>query len=101
LKQAWGPARASAEKDRHNDSFQARMAWHAGFRGRILLILAGNDLTAREFPALPPLRHRGVACSMTRISRVDVAGSDHTFSCHAWRRQVEDATIDWLRSFSA
>jgi exosortase A-associated hydrolase 1 len=103
LKQAWGPARASAGKDRHDDSFQTRMARGiAGFRGRILLILAGNDLTAKEFlhyTATSP-SWRGVLDD-ARISRVDVAESDHTFSCHAWRRQVEDATIDWLRSFSA
>jgi hypothetical protein len=62
--------------------------------------LAGNDLTARSSctHATSP-SWRGV--SMTPDRRVDVAESDHTFSCHAWRRQVEDATLDWLRSFSA
>jgi exosortase A-associated hydrolase 1 len=103
LKQAWGPARASAGKGRHDDSFQTRMARGiAGFRGRILLILAGNDLTAKEFLHYTATSSawRGVLDG-ARISRVDVAESDHTFSCRAWRRQVEDATIDWLRGFGA
>jgi len=92
-----------AKNDRHDDSFQARMARGvAGFRGRILLIVAGNDLTAKEFlhySANSP-SWRGVLDG-ARISRVDVAESDHTFSCRAWRRQVEDATIAWLRGFGA
>lgn len=83
--------------------FQARMARGlAGFRGKMLLIMAGNDLTAQEFlqyTAASPDWHgllRG-----TNVSHVEVPEADHTFSSRAWRQQVEDATIEWLRGLCA
>ena len=71
----------------------------AAFGGRVLLVMAGNDLTAKEFlqyTAASPL-WRGVLAS-DRISRFDVQQADHTFSSAAWRAQVEDATIAWLQA---
>jgi uncharacterized protein len=82
-----------------DNSFQARMARGlAGFRGQMLLIIAGNDLTAKEF-----LGYTGASAAWRglldapRVSRVDVPDADHTFSSRAWRAQVEDATIAWLK----
>jgi exosortase A-associated hydrolase 1 len=82
------------------DAFQDRMARGvAGFGGRILLIMAGNDLTAKEFlqytAASPPWRG---LLALDRITRIDLPQADHTFSSAAWRKQVEDATIDWLQA---
>jgi exosortase A-associated hydrolase 1/exosortase A-associated hydrolase 2 len=99
LNQAWGRPLSAQPPKSVDDSFQSRMARGvAGFHGRILLIIAGNDLTAKEF-----LHYAGAAPSWRgllegpRISRVDVAEADHTFSSRAWSTQVEDATIAWLR----
>jgi exosortase A-associated hydrolase 1 len=82
------------------DTFQDRMARGiAGFGGRVLLIVAGNDLTAKEFlqytAASPPWRG---LLALDRVSRVDLPEADHTFSSAVWRKQVEDATIAWLRA---
>jgi exosortase A-associated hydrolase 1 len=78
--------------------FQDRMA--AGltrFPGRVLLILSGNDLTAREFteytrgsPAWSGL------LDTERIERVDLPQADHTFSSGAWRGEVADRMLRWL-----
>ena len=92
-------ASSSAPSGR-DDAFQVRMARGlAGFRGRVLLILAGNDLTAKEFlqytAASTPWR--GLLAS-DRITRIDLPQADHTFSSAAWREQVEDATIAWLQA---
>jgi exosortase A-associated hydrolase 1/exosortase A-associated hydrolase 2 len=99
LEQAWGHFRSVRSHGPRDGSFQSRMARGiAGFRGRVLLILAGNDLTAKEF-----LQHAGVSApwrgllTASRVSRVDVPQADHTFSCRAWREQVEDATLAWLQ----
>lgn len=82
--------------------FQLRMARGlAGFRGRLLLIMAENDLTAHEFlqyTAASPA-WRGLL-DAANVSRVDVPQADHTFSSRAWRQQVEDATITWLQGLS-
>jgi hypothetical protein len=93
----------SAAQPAADQSFQARMARGlAGFRGRVLLILGGNDLTAKEFLqyAESSAPWRGLL-SDAKLARVDVADADHTFSCRAWRGEVEEATIAWLQGWSA
>jgi uncharacterized protein len=81
--------------------FQARMA--AGLRnfaGPALLVLSGNDLTAREF-----IDHTAkdaqwrAALARPGVSRVDLPHADHTFSRRAWHAQVERATLAWLDSW--
>jgi exosortase A-associated hydrolase 1 len=79
-------------------SFQTRMArgWKR-FRGDILLICSGDDLTAREFidHASSDAEWAGLLAEM-RVARCDVAEADHTFSRAAWRDQVAAWTADWL-----
>lgn len=79
-------------------SFQTRMAlaWQ-GFTGDIMLILSGDDYTAKEFleytttdPAWQGyLAHPG-------CTRQDLADVDHTFSGAVARQQVESLTLAWL-----
>lgn len=79
--------------------FQERMArgWQV-FAGRILLILSGNDYTAKEFLEYTS----GVASwrdllERTNVSRVDIDGADHTFSSQEWCKTVENVCLDWLK----
>lgn len=79
-------------------SFQAAMArGFAAFHGRVLLIVSGNDLTAREF-----LDHARTSrmwdglLDHPKVSRVELAEADHTFSRRDWLRTVEAETIAWL-----
>lgn len=79
-------------------SFQDRMA--AGLRDfdrPALLILSGDDYTAREFslhaessPAWRGLLDAG------RVQRHDLPQADHTFSDPAQSAEVENATLNWL-----
>ncbi|MFV8835851.1 hydrolase 1, exosortase A system-associated [Aquisalimonas sp.] len=69
----------------------------ARFRGRVLLILSGNDLTADEF------RDTVAASSRWRellarpgVSRVDLADANHTFSRQQWRDEVSRCTAEWI-----
>jgi exosortase A-associated hydrolase 1 len=79
--------------------FQDRMArgWHH-FAGRILLILSGNDYTAKEFLeyAAGTASWRGLL-ERANVSRIDIAGADHTFSSQEWRKTVENTCLDWLK----
>lgn len=79
--------------------FQERMArgWNH-FTGPILLILSGDDYTAKEFLeyAAGAPSWRGLL-EQAGITRVDVAGADHTFSSQQWRNSVENACLDWLK----
>lgn len=78
--------------------FQTKMAaaWRR-FPGKILLILSGDDYTAKEF-----IEHASVDSAWAGwqarpgLQRVDVADADHTFSRAAWRQAVEQATLTWL-----
>lgn len=79
-------------------SFIERMGdgWHR-MESRTLVVLSGNDLTAREFadfcrtqPAWREATQRGRSC-------VEIVDADHTFSRRDWKHAVEQATLDWLR----
>jgi len=76
----------------------ARMLTAAqAFRGRMLWILSGNDLTADEFRdllAAEPRWQRMLEDNRSR--RVDLPRANHTFSSRAWREEVSQATRRWL-----
>ncbi len=70
-----------------------------GTRARILLILSGNDLTAKEFLDTTGGQKRWKKLlGAPRLQRRDLSEADHTFSRAAWRDQVADWTLDWVRS---
>lgn len=89
---------ASAGDEDEGLGFQARMArgWKR-FRGDILLICSGDDLTAREF-----VDHAARDAAWTgllderRVARCELADADHTFSRAEWRDRVAEQTADWL-----
>lgn len=78
--------------------FQQRMgiAWHQ-FPGQILLILSGDDYTAKEFQEFASadphwknyLAHASLQCH-------EVPGVDHTFSGDASRQQAGRLTREWV-----
>jgi exosortase A-associated hydrolase 1 len=79
-------------------SFQERMAesWRQ-FPGAVLLILSGQDYTAKEFLEFVGSTAGWAALiDAENVSRVDVPDADHTFSSHEQRSSVESATLDWL-----
>lgn len=89
-----GPRQADARQK----PFQQRMAlaWHK-FPGQILLILSGEDYTAKEFqefasndPAWKNYQRHA------RLQRHEVPGVDHTFSGAASRQQAEQITLKWI-----
>lgn len=93
-------SRGESTKGGVSASFQQQMArgWRS-FNGKILLVLSGDDYTAKEFQeyAAHDLAWQG-ALALPHVQRVDLADADHTFSSHAWRQMVEVATLDWIRS---
>jgi uncharacterized protein len=83
--------------------YQYRMArtW-AAFEGAILLVLSGNDFTAKEFidaTRSEPAWSR--ALQHARLHRHDLPDADHTFTASAWRERVEQLTIAWLKALPA
>lgn len=70
------------------------------FRGRVLLILSGKDLTAQEFNELARASRRwGRLLSAPRVERRDLPEANHTFSSREWRDQVAAWTAAWVRSW--
>lgn len=81
-------------------SFQDRMAEGLRlFPGKVLLILSGNDYTAKEFLEFADANAdwRALLSSATTC-RADIRDADHTFSSRAQRSLVESETVKWLRS---
>jgi exosortase A-associated hydrolase 1 len=72
----------------------------ARFKGRVLVVLSGADLTAQEFS---DLAHRRGAwqrlMAAPRFTRRQIDKADHTFSRRPWQDQVSSWTREWLRSW--
>lgn len=72
----------------------------ARFSGRVLLILSGNDLTAREFVDVSSASRRWrKLLAAPRVTRRDLPEATHTFSRREWRNQVAAWTIQWLHAW--
>lgn len=72
-----------------------------GFPGPTLLILSGQDLTAREYESRVqenPAWREWTGAGQVTLQRLEAA--DHTFSRAAWRDQVAGWTLDWLRAIA-
>ena len=79
-------------------SFQDRMAqgWRQ-FGGRVLLILSGDDLVAKEFVGYVASHANWLGLIDAKaVARVDIADADHTFSASVQRTRVENETLTWL-----
>lgn len=91
-------SKSALPADAASQPFQQRMAraWQQ-FSGQILLILSGDDYTAKEFseyantdPAWKNYQNHA------KLTRHEVPGVDHTFSGAASRKLAEDATLAWI-----
>jgi exosortase A-associated hydrolase 1 len=92
-------ARRAGTADASGASFQQRMAagW-ARFGGDILLVLSDDDFTAREFDEYARSSPSWQGLLVRRgVTRLDVAGANHTFANAADRSRVESATLAWLQ----
>jgi uncharacterized protein len=71
------------------------------FRGRVLLVLSGNDLTAAEFRDTVTRSARwGKALQANPLATVELPDADHTFSTARWRSEVAGATRSWLQEWA-
>ncbi len=70
------------------------------YKGRVLLILSGDDLTAGEFKDTAAGHRRWRKLLRTKqVMRRDLPGANHTFSRRAWRDQVTLWTQEWVKSW--
>jgi exosortase A-associated hydrolase 1 len=79
--------------------FQVAMARGlARLHGEVLLILSGNDLTAREFIEYTRSSSawRGLL-QQPKVTRIELAEADHTFSQRHWLDRVIAESIAWLQ----
>jgi exosortase A-associated hydrolase 1 len=73
----------------------------AAFKGRILLIISGNDLTAKEFDDVTRGSDDWVRIlSADRVQRRDLENADHTFSQAEWSTAVNNWTLAWAKGSS-
>lgn len=69
------------------------------YKGAVLVICSGADLTAREFSDLAGSSKKWrQVMGRANVTRRDLPGADHTFSRAVWRDQVAEWTADWVVS---
>lgn len=94
--------RDSIDTAQDQGAFPQKMAKAlAGFDGSVLLLLSGEDYTAKEFQTWLA---QDDACRKSllskKVTRHEIAAADHTFSQAVWRREVEATTIAWLKGWA-
>lgn len=84
-------------------AFQQRMALAWGsFNGSILLVLSGDDYTAREFMEYARVdRAWSGLLQQAKVIVHPLPDADHTFSGAVSRAGVERATLNWLQQQAA
>lgn len=67
------------------------------FGGRVLVLMSGRDYIAREFDEVTKSSEawRGLL-DQPRVTRVDIADADHTFSKPEAKAQAQKTLLDWL-----
>jgi len=95
------PAAPTKEITQDQLSFHSRMRTGlARFEGKVLLIISGADLTAKEFLDMANGANEWRALlGAPRMSRQTLGPADHTFSRRPWRDQVANWTGAWLASW--
>lgn len=92
-------ARRGSNKNAHALGFQDRMAigLHS-FGGPVLLVLSGDDYTAREFSLHVETSPAWAGLLNTpQVRRETLAEADHTFSDLRHMASVEAITLSWLK----
>ena len=92
------PAALHADPDAGLPLPQRMLRGMQRFKGRVLLILSGDDLTAAEFRNLvsaSPEWQQQMQNPTVQVQELKQA--NHTFSRRDWREQVERWTIDWVQ----
>ncbi|NEX64132.1 hydrolase 1, exosortase A system-associated [Noviherbaspirillum sp. 17J57-3] len=86
---------------RHVPSLPERMLLGLkAFRGPVLLVLSGNDLTAQEFSDLAGAsKPWQAALADRRVQHRRLDEANHTFAQRNWRDQVLQWTANWVRSW--
>jgi exosortase A-associated hydrolase 1 len=70
------------------------------FKGKVLVILSGSDITAQEFQeVVRGSRRWSRLLADARVERRELPGANHTFSTREWRDQVARWTADWMRAW--
>lgn len=72
----------------------------AAYQGRILIILSGEDYTAREFAALQSqYAHWRDLMAEPRIRQAVLPQANHTFASARWRDEVAVMCTEWVTSW--
>jgi exosortase A-associated hydrolase 1 len=68
----------------------------ARYEGPVLLVMSGNDLTAREFEEATKASARWrELLARPGVARFDLPEADHTFSRKEWREELMRRTVEW------
>jgi exosortase A-associated hydrolase 1 len=100
LRSAFAGKPAAQDSEQELDLPGRMRAALQGFKGKMLVMLSGADLTAQEFAGLASgSRDWQRLLDGPAVTRRTLEGADHTCSRREWHEQVVDWTAGWLRSW--
>ena len=69
------------------------------FKGKVLVLLSGADLTAQEFSVVAEAPHWRALLDTPRFARRTLPKADHTCSRREWHDQMTAWTAEWLAAW--
>ena len=73
-------------------------AW-ARFAGRVLVLISGEDLTAKEFTDMVASSDEWrTLLDDSRVTRHGLIKANHTFSRDDWSNEVSIVTANWIKA---
>lgn len=91
-----GNASGSSDSAPESKHFRKRMRMGAEqFKGRVLLVLSGNELEANEFDEVVSASRKWTQC-ISNWTQVRIASASHTFARSDWKAEVVKYSRDWM-----
>ncbi len=70
------------------------------FKGPVLFVLSGQDLTAAEFvDATSASSAWSALLRRPTVRRIKLEEANHTFARREWRDRVSEITLEWMTSW--
>lgn len=83
----------------NSDYIERMLGGLESFRGSVIFLLSGNDLTAKEFLSLAASNARcKAALKNPKVRFLHFHQANHTFASEPWRNQIATVTADFSRT---
>lgn len=90
---------SASKKPSHDTPIKSFFTAISNFQGDILFLYGSDDLTAKRFKLIA--QEYPEIMTGPRVSQINIADSDHTFTHHSAKKLMFDACLTWLNNISS